>query len=237
MNILAIETSAQAASAAVMRDGVLISESFSNVKLTHSQTILPMVQSMLACSHLELSQIDVFAAAAGPGSFTGLRIGIAAVKGMAFALGKPCVGVSTLEAMARQLTMVQGIVCPVMDARCSQVYTALFSCRDGELTRLREDEAVSLDELMEQLSGQSQPVFLVGDGAQLCYNRGCKEIPQVRLAPWNLVQQRASGVCAAAFRLAGAGRLTTPQDLVPSYLRLPQAQRELLAKQKGKSGF
>ncbi len=233
MKILAIETSAGAASAAVYDDGKLSAEFFTDVKITHSQTIMPMTQSMLECAGIKLSDIDLFAVSHGPGSFTGLRIGIAAVKGMAFSHNKPCIGISTLEAMAYNLSSCGGYICCVMDARCSQVYTALFKSLGSKIERISNDEAISIDELKEKLlklnTDFNSPIFLVGDGAQLCYNRLAQEIPNVILTPFNIRSQRASGVCAAA-AVKDESEWTTADKLVPSYLRLPQAQRELMAK-------
>lgn len=233
MKILAIETSAGAASAAVYDDGKLSAEFFTDVKLTHSQTIMPMTQSLLECAKIKLSDIDLFAVAHGPGSFTGLRIGIAAVKGLAYGQNKPCIGISTLEAMAYNLLSCEGYICCAMDARCSQVYTALFKCSGSKIERVTPDEAIKIDELKEKLlnltSNSQSDIFLVGDGAQLCYNRLAQEIPTLRLAEFNVRSQRASGVCAAA-ALKSEDEWITADKLVPSYLRLPQAQRELMAK-------
>ena len=229
MKILAVETSASAASCAVYDDGKLLAEFFTDVKLTHSQTVMPMTEALLKCAKIELSDIDLFAVAYGPGSFTGLRIGIAAVKGLAYAQNKPCIGISTLEAMAYTMQSCQGCICCVMDARCSQVYTATFKCTDGKIERIYDDEAIKIDELKEKLIALNSTIFLIGDGAQLCYNKFVNEIPSVRLAPFNVRSQHASGICAAA-ALKPQDEWLTADKLIPSYLRLPQAQRELMAK-------
>lgn len=229
MRILGIECASVTASAAVWEDGALLCEAFNATRLTHSQTLLPMVRDMLQNARLRLAEIDGLAVAAGPGSFTGLRIGIAAVKGMAMALDIPCAGVSTLEAMAYGLPAHGAVVLPVMDARCGQVYAAAFACENDVPRRLWEDLAVSIDELGDRLAslGQSD-LLLVGDGARLCYDRLRARCPGLRLAPAQLRAPRAAGVCLAA---AAAGRMGPARDLTPCYLRLPQAERELRARQ------
>ena len=222
MTVLGLECSATAASCAVVRDDALLCEAFSAVRLTHSQTLLPMMEDMLRNARLTLQDIDLFAVSRGPGSFTGLRIGIAAVKGMAQALGKPAAGVSTLEAMAFGFGG-NGLLVPVMDARCNQTYTAAF--RGTE--RLWEDMAIEIPELGERIRGLGEPVTLVGDGAELVYSKLADSLP-VRLAPACRRMQRACGVCFAA----GKSAAEPPEALEPVYLRLPQAERELLARQK-----
>lgn len=232
MKLLAIDTSSQSASCALLEDEVLLGEFFTNVNLTHSQTIMPMVESLLAQTRTSLADIDLFAVTDGPGSFTGLRIGLSAVKGMAHALCRRCVGVSTLEALAYNLYGQDCIVAPVLDARCSQVYTALFRWDGFALTRLEEDSAIRLDELSARLKNVGKRVFLVGDGAKMCYTI-CKEnAEQVALASPASLFTRASSVALAAFHAANdPARVISPAELVPAYLRLPQAERELLARQ------
>jgi len=227
---LAIDTSSQAASAAIVEDGIVAGEFFVNAKLTHSQTIMPMVDSLINCTRLSLDSIDAFAVSTGPGSFTGLRIGIAAVKGLAHALKKPVYAVSTLEGLAYNLSMVNGIICPVMDARCNQVYTAFFECENSKITRLSEDMAISIDELEQKINSYKKTVFFVGDGANLCYNILSNKC-NIVLCSSLIMHQRAASVGAAA--ALGGLQLLSPSELAPSYLRLPQAQRELLAKQNG----
>lgn len=230
MIILALDSSSQAASAALWRDGILLGESFLNTRLTHSQTLLPLVQHLLQMAEVGPDQPDLFAVSVGPGSFTGLRIGISAVKGMAFAAGRPCAAVSTLEALAANLVAFQGLICPVMDARCQQVYTALFQSQNGVLTRLCPDSALPLDQLEADLRQRHQEVLLVGDGAALCAGR-LADVPWARLAPPALLHQRASSVAAVAAAQDQATWLTA-DDLAPAYLRLPQAEREYLMKKQ-----
>ena len=235
MILLGMDTSAVAASAALWEDGRIIGESFVNVKLTHSQTILPMTQNLLNACGKDLSQVDEFAVSTGPGSFTGLRIGISAVKGMAFGANKRCIPVSTLEALAYLLIGQECIAVAAMDARCQQVYAASFLVGRESVQRLSEDAALSIGQLWEQINNISSnlPLILVGDGAQLCYNSW--ESDRILLAPEHLRFQRASAVCMAA--LPHRGMSVEPAQLVPQYLRLPQAQRELLQKQNRNEKF
>jgi len=235
MRILAIDSSAISASAAVMEDDRLLGEFFINTRQTHSQTLMPMVENVLKCTCVPLSSIDLFAVSAGPGSFTGVRIGVACIKGMAMADKKPCVGVSTLEAIAQNLAHLDAIVCAVMDARCGQVYNAVFIANGGKLQRITEDRAISIEDLTKECKSicekYPKPLFLVGDGAKLCYNAtGFDELNAI-LPPEHLLYQRAFGVAQSAFSLHTQGKTVTPAALAPTYLRLPQAERELKKRQ------
>lgn len=227
MKILAIESSAGPASCVVLEDGQILASSVIHTGLTHSQTLIPMVDAMLRNAGIAFSSIDLLAAAAGPGSFTGIRIGVAAVKGLAFAQDKPCIGVSTLAAMARTVQGLPftGTVCPVMDARCHQVYTALFDCSEGKFTRMTEDQAISITDLGEKLVNLKKTVLFIGDGAEICYNMLASRVPGVRLAPAHLRYQNAAGVAMEA--AASAEQAVSAAELMPVYLRLPQAEREL----------
>ncbi len=235
MRILALETSAVCASVAVTEDEKLIAQSFQRSGLTHSATLMPMVSDLLKNAGLRLEDMDAIAVAAGPGSFTGVRIGVAAAKGLAWPGDKPCAPCSTLESMAWPLAHLDGEICAVMDARRNQVYAARFLAEGGKLTRLSEDGAVSLDGLAEQakISGKTQ--ILVGDGALLCYN-GFQElgVPAV-LAPPHLRDQSAYGVARCALRLAGEGKLVSASGLTPAYHRLSQAERERLERMKSQN--
>lgn len=231
MKILALETSAIAASAAVCEDEALVAQCFQRTGLTHSATLMPMVQSMLQTAGLTLEEMDVIAVAAGPGSFTGLRIGISAAKGLAWPGNKPCAGVSTLEAMAWQLSGMEGIVCAAMDARRQQVYNALFELNDGAPTRLTPDRAISLEELQGELAAVEKKQIMVGDGAYLCYNAFQKCGYPVQMAPPHLQYQTAWGVARCALEQAREGKLTDAAGLAPNYHRLSQAERERLNKQ------
>ena len=226
MLILAFETSAKAASVALLEDGKLLGESYQNTGLTHSQTIMVMAEDLLKQCGKTVADLTGIGVANGPGSFTGIRIGVAAAKGFAWGAELPCCGVSTLEAMAVSLGVWQGYVCPVMDARRSQVYNALFHVDCGKYTRIREDRAISLLELGEDVKKLSEPVFLVGDGSVLCYNALSEMVPGLVLPPEHRLHQRAAGVALEAERMLKSGGSFPGEALVPNYLRLSQAERE-----------
>ena len=222
MLTLAFESSAKAASVALVEDGRLVSQYSQCSALTHSRTLLPMAEDMLKNADMSLSDIDVIAVAQGPGSFTGIRIGVSTVKGLSWAGDKPCVGVSTLEAMAWHGLSAGGYICPVMDARRNQVYNALFRIEDQRPVRLTEDRPIALEELATELRALDAPVFLVGDGAELTESFLSAISLPCRIAPENLRYQSAWGVAMAA-----SGKpLGTADDLLPVYLRLSQAERE-----------
>lgn len=226
MKILGIDSSASSASVAIMQEGKIIGEFYINTKLTHSQTLVPMIDALLKNTCTPLSQIDALAVNTGPGSFTGIRIGVCAVKGIAMAEDKKCICVSTLEAMAQNLSHLDCVVCAVMDARCNQVYNALFSCENQKAERLCEDRALPIDELKKEIECIQKPVYLVGDGAELCYKSFC-DLKNVVLAPPALRFQKASGVCTVAINKYKNEETLSAEQLMPQYLRLPQAQREL----------
>ena len=230
MKILALESSAKAASCAVLADGEPLAAASQLTGLTHSRTLLPMVQDMLKNSELSLADMDAIAVAAGPGSFTGLRIGLATVKGLGWAADKPCIGVSTLEAMAHPLRHMDGIIVCAMDARRSQIYNAVFLADEGTLTRLREDRALSLEDAAADVRDFDGPVTIVGDGAVLCRDYFLSVGIPCDLAPAHLRQQSAVGVAMAA-QLAGPEAFVSAQELEPVYLRLSQAERERLARE------
>lgn len=225
MRILALETSAKAVSAAVTEDGRLLAYGFQDTGLTHSRALMPIVEAILKNAELPLQSCDAIAVAAGPGSFTGIRIGVSAAKGLAVAAEKPVVPVSTLAAMARNVAHVDGLVICAMDARRSQVYNALFAAEDGQLTRLTPDRAISLADLAAELKDDPRPKTVVGDGGAMC----CRALREAgvtcRLAPPQLVMQSAAAVALAAEEIARAGGLVTAQALQPVYLRPPQAER------------
>ena len=232
MKILALESSAAACSVALCEDEKLIAQAFQNSGLTHSRTLMPMAESMLAqCGHA-LEEIDVIAVAAGPGSFTGLRIGVSTAKGLAWAGNKPCAPCSTLESMAWQLAHTDGIIIAAMDARRAQVYNAVFRARNGVLERLSPDRAIGLEELEKEIKKHEERKILVGDGAQLCYNEWQERVDNLHLAPVHLRWQTAWGVARAAVELARADKLIPGGELTPVYHRLSQAERERLAKEQ-----
>ncbi len=231
MRILAFETSAKAASVALTQDGKLLAESYQNTGMTHSQTLMVMAEDLLKQCGLTVGEVDAVAVAEGPGSFTGVRIGVAAAKGFAWGREIPCYGVSTLEAMAVSLGVYGGYVCPVMDARRSQVYNALFYAENGVLSRVREDRAIALFDLKQELQALQAPVHLVGDGSLLCHKTLSTEISGLVMPPEHRMHQRAVGVALLAEKLAAAGVPGDGAALTPNYLRLSQAEREKLEKQ------
>lgn len=231
MKILGIDSSAKSASVAVVEDGKILSSFFVNTGLTHSQTLMPMIDNVLKCADIDLTDIELLAVNKGPGSFTGIRIGVAAVKGLADTNDIRCCGISTLESMAYNLLSFEGIVCAVMDARCAQVYTALFEITDGKVVRLDDDSAISITELGEKLKKYSNTKILVGDGADLCYNILKDEVENIVLPGELFKYQNAAGVCFAAENVNPENYIEG-LALVPEYLRLPQAERELKNKLK-----
>ena len=232
MLLLAFETSAKAASVALFDGRKLLAEHYHNSGLTHSQTVMVMAEDLLKQCGLEPDAVEGVAVAAGPGSFTGIRIGMAAAKGFAWGRQIPLWGVSTLEAMALGLGITEGIVCPVMDARRSQVYNGLFRFSCEKCTRIREDRAISLKDLGEDLQNFQETVFLVGDGANLCYNTLLESVPQLVLPPEHRLHQRAAGVGLAALVQMGRGEAGNAAGLTPNYLRLSQAERERLEREQ-----
>ena len=226
MIILALESSAKAASVALSRDGALLAQSFQLSGLTHSRTLLPMAEDLIKNAGLTMADIDCVAVAHGPGSFTGVRIGVSAAKGLCWGAEKPAIGVSTLEAMAwgGECASEGSIICCAMDARRNQVYNALFTFENGTLRRLCPDRAIALAELAEALKNENRSIYVLGDGAVLCYNYLSKVLSHVCLAPESVRMQNAWGVCRAA-----EGKTpVSGGELIPVYLRLSQAERERL---------
>lgn len=230
MIILALDSTAVSGSVAVCRDRTLLCEFTVNVGNTHSETLLPMVESALAVCGLSVSDVDVFACDEGPGSFTGVRIGASTVKGLAFGTEKPCIGVSTLWALAMNLSGFEGIACPVMNARRGQVYNALFEVSNGEVKRLCEDRAIAISDLEEELLQLGKPIYLAGDGYGITRD-GFKKL-ECKHTPEPLRYQSGYSVAVCALAKYEAGVRTTDSQLSATYLRLPQAERERLEKEK-----
>ena len=232
MLTLAFETSAKAGSVALLDGKKLLGESYQNTGLTHSQTIMTMAQSLITACGYTPQNVQAIAVAAGPGSFTGIRIGVAAAKGFAWGAQIPCYGVSTLEAMAQNLGVYEGLVVGVMDARRSQVYTATFRAEKGSLTRITEDRAISLQQLGEELTQVQLPVYLVGDGSTLTYHTLSATVPQLVMPAEHKMHQRAAGVGLVAADMIAAGLPGNGAELTPNYLRLSQAERERMEKEQ-----
>ena len=226
MLILAFETSAKAASVALTENGKLLGEAYQNTGLTHSQTLMVMAEDLLKQCGKTVDDITAVAVAEGPGSFTGVRIGVAAAKGFAWGRELPCYGISTLEAMAVSLGAYEGHICACMDARRNQVYNALFYVNQGVLERVTEDRAIALSDLKTDLEHIDGPIFLVGDGAELTYKTLSGDIPKLILPPEHRRHQRAVGVALLVEKKALAGEPGDGKALNPNYLRLSQAERE-----------
>lgn len=223
--ILGIDSSAISVGCAITDGEKIIAEEYLNTRHTHSETLLPMIKGVLGKVGIALADLECIAVSGGPGSFTGLRIGLSCVKGLCDGAGVPCVSVSTLEAAAYNFVQIDGFICVCMDARCKQVYNSLFRSKNGIITRICEDRAISVESLSEELCDIRERIFLAGDGAELMheYTSG-----KYFLAPPLLRFQRGSGVCFAA-----KNKQQIPCDTVmPTYLRLPQAERERLARLK-----
>ena len=231
MIILALDSTAQTGAVALCRDEKLVASFTLNTGNTHSETLLPSVEAVLTLGDVTVDDVDLCAISKGPGSFTGVRIGAATVKGMAFGKDKPCIGVSTLEALAYNLRGFSGIACPVMNARRSQVYNALFRVENGKIERLCPDRAIALADLAEELAAYGDtPVYLSGDGYEM--TREALASCNLGSTPEELIYQSGYSVAMCARAAYEAGERTTDAELVPTYLRLPQAERERLEKEQ-----
>ncbi len=229
MKLLGLDSSGLVASVAVVEDGTLLAEYTVNYKKTHSQTLLPMLDAVVRMIELDLQEVDAIAVAAGPGSFTGLRIGSATAKGLGFALGKPLIGVPTLDALAYNLWGSDRLVCPMMDARRGQVYTGIYRFSQAVMHRLEGQMAIAAETLVEKINAYRAPVLFLGDGVPVC-----RALLEERLtvahayAPAHLNRQRAGAVAALGQIYWERGECETAADHKPIYLRLPQAERERL---------
>lgn len=226
MKILAVDTSANVATAAVVADGKLVAESILNHKKTHSEKIMPMIDSVLKDAEIGINDIDLFAVANGPGSFTGLRIGVSTVKALAHAADKPIVGISTLEAMAYNLFDVDGLISPIMDARRSQVYNAVYRFERGLLVEVTEPRALAIEECLDGFAVEEK-VYFLGDGVPV-HEEIIKKTMGERavIAPVTALLQRASSLAVLAELKFIEGKSDTYQSLMPFYLRKSQAERE-----------
>lgn len=225
MILLGIDTSGKTASVAVCSENSVLAQTTVYTKLTHSQVILPICREVLKNAGMELSEIDGIAAAAGPGSYTGLRIGISAVKAICFALGKPCVGISTLESLAYNVSLHKGIICAVMAARLDLVYCAVFRSDGNRVERITGDEILSLDELKEKLEAMEGNIAVVGDASERLSEKLAETFSEERFltAPPHLRLQLASSLCAAGF----GKKLYSPDELEAAYLQITKAEKDL----------
>ena len=235
MVILGIESSAQSASACVVKDSKVLSEYFLNVGLTHSVTLMPLVKQAMEGAGMSVGDLDGIAVANGPGSFTGVRIGVATAKGIAVPADIKCIPVSTLEVIAYPLIDSECIAAAVMDARCSQVYCGLYDCHSSSMESLTEDSAFSLSELAEKLKAYDKKIILIGDGADISYEYLKDKISGVYKASSQYVYQKSSSAALIGEkRLINNENVCSAEELVPAYLRLPQAERELKKKKEKK---
>ncbi|MDO4175437.1 MAG: tRNA (adenosine(37)-N6)-threonylcarbamoyltransferase complex dimerization subunit type 1 TsaB [Eubacteriales bacterium] len=233
MKILTLESSSLSASVCVTEDTKLLAQSFQNCGMTHSATLLPMIDHVMTASQLTMDDIDAVACVTGPGSFTGVRIGVSTAKGIADGKNLPCIGVSSMAGNAWNVApLTDRLICPVMDARRNQLYNALFLFSDGVLQRLTPDRLIPMDELKKELISSKKSVLLVGDGAQICYNNlTVSSDLDIITAPPGLIYPCAHGAAMEAHRLAQEGHLVSAAQLMPCYLRQPQAVRERLARE------
>lgn len=235
MKILAFDGTAKAASVALIEDGKILASYTVDNGLTQSELLLPMAENMLSSLKINFSDVDIFATSVGPGSFTGVRIGVSLIKGLAFGRKAPCVAVSTIEALAENLVPLKGILVPCMDARRNQVYTATFRCDGKEAVRLCEDRAIALDELAKELLEYDEPIYLSGDGYKVAKAALEKEGVKISVTPRILINENAESVARVAMRKYEAGEFVSDEELSPTYLRLPQAERERLERQAEKA--
>ena len=234
MRILAIDTTGIVASAAVVEDGRTIAEFTTNYKKNHSITIMPMIKNVLEISDMSVSDADYIACASGPGSFTGLRIGAATAKGLAFGVNKLIIPVPTLDSMAYNIFKCSDIIVPIMDAKRNQAYTAFYSWEGIEMKRLSEYGALSIDEITERLKEYGRKAVFLGDGVAVYKNDIEKSGIDFCISPPHLSAQRAAAVGALAIDLAKSGAALPPEDFVPFYLRKSQAEREYDEKNSNK---
>jgi tRNA threonylcarbamoyladenosine biosynthesis protein TsaB len=227
MKILALESSAMTASAAIVTEELVMAEYTIDHKKTHSQTLLSMIDEMVRMADMELSEIDAIAVSAGPGSFTGLRIGSATAKGLGLALDKPLISVPTMDAMAYNMYGSDKLVCPIMDARRTQVYTGIYEFNDSFYV-LKKQDIVLIKDLVEELNVMNREVIFLGDGVLVNreYIENNMKVPYT-FAPLHLNRSKASSVGALGMELYRAGQAVHARDHVPDYLRATQAEREL----------
>lgn len=233
MKILAVDSSGLVATVALVEDDNLIAEYTIHYKKTHSQTLLPMLDEIVRMTETDLYTIDAIAVAKGPGSFTGLRIGSATVKGLGFVLEKPIIGVPTIEGLAMNLYGTDALVCPLMDARRNQVYTGIYRFEEGALQVVKEQLPVAVDEIVAALNQIGKKVIFLGDGVPVYKDLIEKSITVPHeYAPANMNKQRAASVGVRAMDYWKAGVYTSADEFAPDYLRLSQAERERLERKQ-----
>ena len=234
MKVLAVDTSSSVAAVAVMDNDKLLGEYSINHKKTHSQRLMPMINELLDSLELTPNDIDLFAASSGPGSFTGLRIGVTTVKAMAYAVKKPVISVPTLDSLAYNVPVCDSLVCPIMDARNQQVFTAVYKWDEGKLLKITDYMGVHISELLLILKEKREKVVFLGDAVELHKNYLYENLGgKCEIAPGNLLLQKASSVAQIALLKALEGSTDSCFDMVPFYLRKSQAERELEKRSQG----
>ncbi|SDJ93571.1 tRNA (adenosine(37)-N6)-threonylcarbamoyltransferase complex dimerization subunit type 1 TsaB [Natronincola ferrireducens] len=227
MKMLALDTSSIVATVAILDEDKLVGEYILNHKKTHSQKLMPMIEDILKSCELTPKDIDVFAVALGPGSFTGLRIGLATIKAMAQALEKPVIGVSTLEALTYNLPYAKELVCPILDAQRDLVYTGLYQWQQGEFIKVMEEEVVTIEALLENLKTRGEKVIFLGDALEKFRGVILQELKENAIIPPAIVRMpRASSVAELASRRRRAGNLQKASEVLPIYMRKSQAENQ-----------
>ncbi|MFR3881093.1 MAG: tRNA (adenosine(37)-N6)-threonylcarbamoyltransferase complex dimerization subunit type 1 TsaB [Lachnospiraceae bacterium] len=236
MKILGLDSSGIVASVAIVEDDVLIAEYTVNYKKTHSQTLLPMLDEIAKMTELDLNSIDAIAVAAGPGSFTGLRIGSATAKGLGLALKKPLIAIPTVEGLAYNLYDILGLICPIMDARRKQVYTGIYRFTDHQLKVVEDQMAVPMETVIEKLNQYGEAVTFLGDGVPVFHELIAEKMTvPYSFAPAHVNKQRAAAVAALGEIYYRQGKTETAMEHVPDYLRVSQAERERAEREAAKA--
>ena len=236
MKILGLDSSGIVASVAIVEDDVLIAEYTVNYKKTHSQTLLPMLDEIAKMTELDLNSIDAIAVAAGPGSFTGLRIGSATAKGLGLALKKPLIAIPTVEGLAYNLYDISGLICPIMDARRKQVYTGIYRFTDHQLKVVEDQMAVPMETVIEKLNQYGETVTFLGDGVPVFHELIAEKVTVTySFAPAHVNKQRAAAVAALGEIYYRQGKTETAMEHVPDYLRVSQAERERAEREAAKA--
>ena len=236
MKILGLDSSGIVASVAIVEDDVLIAEYTVNYKKTHSQTLLPMLDEIAKMTELDLNSIDAIAVAAGPGSFTGLRIGSATAKGLGLALKKPLIAIPTVEGLAYNLYDIPGLICPIMDARRKQVYTGIYRFTAHQLKVVEDQMAVPMETVIEKLNQYGEAVTFLGDGVPVFHELIAEKMTvPYSFAPAHVNKQRAAAVAALGEIYYRQGKTETAMEHVPDYLRVSQAERERAAREAAKA--
>ena len=236
MKILGLDSSGIVASAAIVEDDVLIAEYTVNYKKTHSQTLLPMLDEIAKMTEFDLNSIDAIAVAAGPGSFTGLRIGSATAKGLGLALKKPLIAIPTVEGLAYNLYDISGLICPIMDARRKQVYTGIYRFTDHQLKVVEDQMAVPMETVIEKLNQYGEAVTFLGDGVPVFHELIAEKMTvPYSFAPAHVTKQRAAAVATLGEIYYRQGKTETAMEHVPDYLRVSQAERERAEREAAKA--